>query len=101
MKLIIVSSLVLTAVLADPPRAETPVSDAGPCSINGPADSGTDECRKLRLTYRAEVDDCMTALKVEADRRQGTSTMGNAHSSRARFLRCSAATQVRMGLTAS
>lgn len=101
MKLILVASLVLTVGLADPPRAETPVPDAGPCSINGPADSGTDECRKLRLTYQAEVGACMTALKVEADRRQGTSTMGNAHSSRARFLRCSAATQAKLGLAES
>ena len=100
MKLKSAFPLLLLCTLAAPVLAETTTGTplAESCPLIGPLDGATEECRALRVTYRAEVAACMDQMRAEADARAGRLTMVNSHTNRARFVTCDAATRMNLGL---
>lgn len=100
MKAAFASVLVLLAASVGMGQADTNTATTGSCSLSGPIEAASTECQALRQTFRAKVGTCMETLKVDADRRAGTSALGNSHSSRARYLLCAAEVQKTLALGA-
>lgn len=72
----------------------------GPAPWSAPLNGATEECQARRIAFRTEVQVCMEQMHAEADARAGQPTRINAHTSRARFLMCDAATRERQSLLA-
>ena len=100
MKLMSAFPLCLLGLLSGPALAETTAGAAGTdaCPLVGPLNGATEDCKARRIAFRTEVQICMEQMHAEADARAGKPTKINAHTSRARFLMCDAATRERLSL---
>jgi hypothetical protein len=102
MKLNFAFPLLLLAGLATPALADnaTAAARAEGCRLIGPVTGQVEECQAFRAAFRTAVNACMQRLHSDADAKAGQPTRHTAHTSRARFMICDAATREVMGVPA-
>jgi|GEM_PF-6730639 len=98
MKTTLTSALFLLAGLSGPALAETSSTAAKACLQPGPPSVASEDCKAMRIAFRAEVSDCIARMKAQADTAKGLSQHNAPQSTRARLFLCDAKIRQKLGL---